>query len=66
MKRQEFLRMFASEAEAIQDCRIRNRATQAAGNRRDLAVVVEGPSDDWTVMDVASAIDMGVLYSWYV
>ena len=66
MKRQSYHRMFKSEADAIEACRIRNQSYKAAGNHRDLVVVIEGPSNDWAVMDATSAIEMEVPYSWYV
>ena len=58
--------MFETEAEAVEVCRIRNRAYRRAGNRSDLVVVADGPSDNYAVMDSVSAIDMEIPYSWYL
>ena len=66
MKRDSYCRMFGSESKAVEACKMRNRAYKAAGNHRDLAVVIAGPSDNYAVMDAASAIEMEVPYSWYV
>lgn len=61
------VRTFASEDAAMMRMRIANRVYQAAGNRRDLCVVVEGPGDgEWSTMDVREAIEGGFAYVWEV
>lgn len=45
--------------------RIKNRAYKLAGNKRDMAVLVDGPGDEeFTVMSLKEAIDGGFLYEW--
>lgn len=45
----------------------KNRAYKLAGNKRDMAVLVDGPGDDeFTVMSLREAIDGGFLYEWAV
>lgn len=61
-----FVQMFETESEAAEACRIRNRAYRRVGNRSDLVVVVDGPSDDYAVVDSVSAIGMEIPYSWYL
>lgn len=63
--RAKFLKIEKTQAAANELCRIKNRAFAAAGNRRDVAAVVEHP-EGWAVMDLTSAIAVGVGYSWYV
>ncbi len=66
MKATEYLKMFKNENKAMQWMRMKNRACAAAGNRRDLFVVCDGPENDFAVMDLKSAIELGNGYKWEV
>lgn len=59
-----YIKMFASENDAMRWMRNMNRAFAAAGNRHSLAVVAAGPENNWAVMDLASAIELGNGYCW--
>jgi hypothetical protein len=55
---------FTNEADARTFMVLRNRAM---AKHNDVVVMVEGPGDDeFTVMDLRSAIDDEFLYSWAV
>jgi len=66
MNATQYLKMFKTESAAMQYMRMKNRACKAAGNRCDLYVVCDGPEDDFAVMDIESAIEMGMGYKWEV
>lgn len=59
-----YLATFQTEAEARDCMRARNRAAKLAGNHRDIVVVVPGPDDGWSVVDLDTGIDLGVGYRW--
>jgi hypothetical protein len=61
-----YLKTFKSESRAMDLMRLKNRACKLAGNRRDMFVVADGPEDDWYVMDLRSAIELGSGYRWEV
>jgi hypothetical protein len=52
---------------AEQRVRIKNRAYRAAGNGKDVAVLVDGPGEnEQTVMELGEAIENDFLYAWFV
>jgi len=56
---------FDSYEAAYTRMRTKNRAYKLAGNKRDMAVLVDGPGDeDFTVMSLKEAIDGDFLYEW--
>jgi hypothetical protein len=61
-----YLKTFKSESRAMDVMRLKNRACKAAGNRRDLFAVIPGPEDNWAVIDIRSAIEIGSGYRWEV
>ena len=63
-KRTEVLRFFDSENEARDYMVMRNRAHQRGD--KQLVVLVDGPEDNFAVMDLESAIDNGFLYTWEI
>lgn len=65
MKRSTYTRFFDSEDDAIARCNLKNRASRRAGNFRDTYCVVDGPSDDFAVVDLVTAIDLGQGYTIY-
>ena len=64
MKTAPFLKMFKSESKAMEFMRLKNTACRRAGNMRDLYVVTDGPENDYAVMDIAAAIELGGGYTW--
>ena len=64
MKTNEYMKMFKTEAAAMDWMRMKNRACKLAGNTRDLFVVTDGPENDFAVMDLKSAIELGSGYKW--
>ena len=48
----------------MQFMRLQNRAAASAGNRRDVLCVTDGPSDNFAVVDLKTAIELGNGYSW--
>ena len=62
MSRPGFLQLFPTEAEALDVMRRRNRAR--VGQRCPVFVVVDGPDDDFAVVDLESAIEMEMPYRW--
>ena len=63
-KSNEVLRFFDSESEAWDYMVMRNRAHQRGD--KQLVVLVDGPEDNFAVMDLESAIDNGFSYTWEV
>lgn len=58
---------FPTYDEAYTRMKAKNRSYKLAGNKRDIAVLVDGPCDDeFTVMSLRDAIDGGFLYEWAV
>lgn len=66
MKPRTYLKFFASKERALDWMRMINTAAQRAGNKRDLMVVTDGPEDNFAVMDLDSAIELGGGYTWEV
>ena len=54
-----YMRMFDNEDSAFNICKIKNRACKAAGNYKDVYAVIDGPSDNWAVVDLLTAIEFG-------
>lgn len=54
-----YVKYFTSEYDAIERCALKNKACRRAGNLREIYAVAEGPSDDWAVVDIDTAIDLG-------
>ena len=63
MKKQEtYIRYFETENKALDICMIKNKACKRAGNFRDIYAVVDGPDDNFAVVDLSTAIDLGFGY----
>jgi len=65
-KQSEYMQHFATEATAMLCMRMKNRACRLAGNHRDVFVVTDGPQNDFVVVDLATAIELGAGYKWEV
>lgn len=59
-----YTKIFATEEQAFNWMRMKNRACKKANNNKDIFVMVDGPSDDFAVMDIDSAIKNEFFYSW--
>lgn len=58
-----YIATFETEEAAIARCSLKNRACRAAGNLKDCFAVVDGPADDFCVVDLYTAIDLGQGYN---
>ena len=63
MQTKRFTKMFKSESRAVEFVRLQNIAMKAAGNQ-NLLVVAPGPDDNFAVMDIENAIELGLGYQW--
>jgi len=59
------MRRFQTEAEAESFMRLTNQA-QVSARRPRFVVLVDGPEDDYYVMDLGDAIEAEFLYRWSV
>lgn len=57
-----YCKFFDAENDAFTRCSIKNRAARAANNYKDIYCVVDGPSDNFAVVDLSTAIDLGQGY----
>ena len=64
MKTKSYCKFFQTKDGAMQFMRLQNRAAASAGNRRDALCVTDGPSDNFAVVDLKTAIELGNGYSW--
>jgi len=53
---------FNAENAAIARCSMKNRACRRANNYKDIYAVVDGPSDNFVVVDLRTAIELGCGY----
>jgi hypothetical protein len=64
MKAQTYYKEFDDKDEAEDWMRMKNAACRRAGNKRDVYVLVDGPDDNFVVMDLRTAVESGFLYTW--
>ena len=57
-----YMTMFNTENAALTRCSMKNRACRRANNYKDIYAVVDGPSDDFAVVDLRTAIELGCGY----
>ena len=57
-----YAKFFATENTAIARAAMKNRACKRAGNYKDIYAVVDGPCDDYAVVDLNTAINLGSGY----
>ena len=62
MKTRQYMTTFDAEDDARTRCRIKNLACHKAGNHRDMYAIVDGPCDDFAVVDLLTAIELGSGY----
>lgn len=58
-KRETYCKFWNEEDAAEISCARKNKACKAAGNYRDIYCVVDGPENNYAVVDLATAIDLG-------
>lgn len=61
-KNMAYTRFFASENDARSICQIKNQACRRAGNFKDIYCLVDGPEDNYAIVDLKTAIDLGMGY----
>jgi hypothetical protein len=64
MKTPAYLAEFSDRQAAHDRMTMKNRACRAAGNHRDIYCLVAGPNKPWAVVDLGTAIDLGMGYEW--
>ena len=57
-----YVKYFNDENDAFNRCKSKNRACKAAGNYKEMYAVVDGPDNNWAVVDLNTAIDLGMGY----
>lgn len=63
-KQATFMKFFASHGEAFEYMKRKNLAARGAGDKDTTYCVVDGPDDDYAVVDLDTAIDHGQPYEW--
>lgn len=63
-KQATFIKFFASHGEAFEYMQLKNKAARSAGNKADCYCVIDGPEDNFAVVDLDTAIDHGQPYKW--
>lgn len=58
------IRHCRTRGEALQRMRMLNQGTRKAGDMGSIFVVVRGPDEGWSVVDLATAIDLGIGCEW--
>jgi hypothetical protein len=53
-----YTKFFTAENDAIDRCSMKNKACRRAGNYKDIYAVVDGPNDNFAVVDLGTAIDL--------
>jgi hypothetical protein len=59
-----YLKFFADVDKAYNWMRMKNISCKAANNFKDLFVMIDGPENNFAVVDLNTAIDMNVSYEW--
>lgn len=65
-KTQTCIRFFDLFDEAETHMREMNRNFRQSAVHPDLFVLIDGPEDNYAIVDLMTAIDMGVQYTWAV
>jgi hypothetical protein len=65
MKAQTFIKDYANYEDAFEYMNMKNRAFKKAGNKEDILCVVPGcEGDNYAVVDLMTAIELGLGYVW--
>ena len=62
MKQATYMKQFNDENKALDWCEMKNKACKRAKSFRDIFAVVDGPENDYAVVDVSTAIGLGFGY----
>lgn len=62
MRQATYTRFFKVENEALDMCSMKNSACRRAKNSRDRFAVVDGPDNNFAVVDLITAFELGVGY----
>jgi hypothetical protein len=54
-----YIKLFKNQNNAIDRCSLKNRACRSAGNKKDIFCIVDGPDNDFAVVDLSTAIELG-------
>lgn len=63
MKTETYCKFFENEDKAMDWCRTKNRIHKR-DKLKDLFVVTDGPENNWAVVDLKTAIEIGSGYKW--
>ena len=63
MKTSCYVKKFKSESDAMDWMKMQNAAFRLAGNWKSAHAVVAGPQNDWAVVDLKTAIELGTGYT---
>lgn len=63
MKATTYCKFFSNENDAAMRCSLKNRAARRANNYRDIYCLVDGPENNYAVVDLRTAIELGGVYS---
>ena len=61
-KRETYCKFFESENDARTRCANKNKAARRANNYRDIYCLVDGPENNFAVVDLTTAIELGSGY----
>jgi hypothetical protein len=59
MKKETNIKKFSNENNAIDWMQMKNRSCEKAGNKKDVYCLVDGPDDNYAVVDLRTAIELG-------
>ena len=57
-----YTKFFETEKAALARCSMKNRVCRRAGNFKDIYAVIDGPEDNYAVVDLGTAIDFNSGY----
>lgn len=64
MKAQPYERNFTSREDAISFMNLKNKGFERAGNTKDILCVVPGKENGFAVVDLRTAINLGLGYTY--
>jgi hypothetical protein len=62
MKQNPYCKFFEGDDKAADWCEMKNKACRRAGNFKDIFCLVDGPENNFAVVDLGTAIDLGSGY----
>jgi hypothetical protein len=64
MTTETYIKHYSEYDTAFEMMTQKKKACKRAGNSKDIYCVVPGPQDDYAVVDLGTAIDLGLGYVW--